>query len=146
MATTKVNARDWTFELNTGTEAIPAWTEIGGITSMTIGRESEDVDTTDFASNGVAEHEKMERGRTIELEGFFLEDTGTGTRDAGQAAVETLADAVGSASLDQLRITSPGGKTYTQKVSAELGEIGGGKNDKSSWGVSFTRSGATTVA
>lgn len=145
MATQKINARDWTFEISDGS-ATPVWTEIGGINTMTIGRESETTDTTTFDSAGEAEHNVMQRGRTLELEGFFLEDPADGTRDPGQEAVETLADAVGEASLQDIRITSPGGTTWTHKMSAELADQGGGNNDKTSWGVSLTRSGATTAA
>lgn len=145
MAVTKINARDWTFEISDGA-ATPVFTEIGGINTMTIGREATDTDTTTFDSAGQAEHEVMERGRTLEVEGFFLEDTSDGTRDPGQEAVETLADAVGAESLQDIRITSPGGSTWTHKMSCELGDQGGGNNDKTSWSASFTRSGATTTA
>jgi hypothetical protein len=140
----KVSARDWSFELNTGTEAIPAWTEIGGLNTFEISREHEETDTTDFASAGAAEHEVMQRGRSIKVEGFFLENADS-TRDAGQQAVEDLADAVGAASRKQLRVSSPNGKTFTQKVSAAIEPVGGGNNDKTSWGATFKRSGTTTV-
>lgn len=145
MAVTKINARDWTFELGNLAAASTTWTQIGGVTSFSVGRSSQQADTADFDSGGVDEHEVMSRGRTITVEGLFLEDPATGARDAGQSAVETLADATGDASLKQLRITSPGGTILTQKVSAELGTVGGGRNAKTSWSVTFTRSGATTA-
>lgn len=146
MATTKINARDWTFEIGDGDPGGTGevYTEIGGINTMTIGREAEDTDTTTFESAGNAEHEVMQRGRTFEVEGFYLEDVADGTRDPGQEMVETVGDAVGTNSLRNLRITSPGGTTLTQQVSVEVGDVGGGNNDKTSWSATFTRSGATT--
>lgn len=142
----KVNARDWSFELNTGTVALPVWTEIGEINTMTLSRSKEDTDTTVFDSNGNAEHEVMQRGQSFTIEGFYGENPADGVRDAGQAAVEALADATGIASLKQVRVTSPGGTTKTFLASAEVGDVGGGNNDKTSWSATFTRSGATTTA
>lgn len=146
MATQKINARDWTFEIGDGVDPGETFTEIGGINTMTIGRESEDTDTTTFDSAGNAEHNVMQRGRTLEVEGFFLEDPADGTRDPGQQMVEALGDLVGEASLRNIRITSPAGTTWTHKMSVEVGDQGGGNNDKTSWSATFTRSGATTVA
>jgi hypothetical protein len=144
----KVNARDWTFELGDGDPAGTGevFTQIGGITSMEITQGQQETDTTDFASAGNAEHEVMERSRNITVTGHFDENPADGTRDAGQEAVETLANAVGADSLRNLRVTSPGATTWTQLVSARLGAVGGGNNDKSSWGATFVRSGATTKA
>lgn len=146
MAVEKVNARDWVVEINTGTVALPTWVQVGGVTSFTIGRDAEEVDTTDFDSNGIEEHQVMQRGKTITLEGFYLEDPASKGRDAGQTAVETHADEVGVASLKQYRFTSP---ALTRKValfSAKVGDVGGSNNDKTSWGVELKRSGAEAVA
>lgn len=147
MAVTKVDARAWAFAIwdPAANAGAGGYVEVGGINSMTIGRESETTDTTDFDSAGKAEHQIMQRGRTITIEGFHLEDPGTGARDSGQQLVESLAEAVGDASLQDFQITSPGGTTYTQKVSAELGDVGGGNNDKTSWSATLARSGGTTV-
>lgn len=145
MAVTKVNARDFTFELSDG-DPTPTWTPIGGITTMTLSRNQEEADNTTFDSNGIPEHYVMSRGRSFSVEGKYLEDPADGTRDPGQAAVEALADLTGPNSLRELRITTPGGTTLTQSVSARLGDVGGGTNDTASWGVEFVRSGDTTVA
>ena len=80
------------------------------------------------------------------LSGFWLEDVSDGSRDPGQAAVETLAKAVGLASLGQFRITSPGGNTITFLASAEVTLFGGGNNDPASWQAALTVSGDVTYA
>jgi hypothetical protein len=146
MAREKVNARDWVVEINTGTEAVPVWTQIGGLTSFTIDRNDEETDTTDFDSGGLEEHHVMQRGKTIGLEGFYLEDPADESRDPGQAAVEALAEAVGAASLKQFRFQSPAGNGRVAKFSAKLGTVGGGNNDKTSWAVELKRSGAEAAA
>lgn len=142
MAVEKVNARDWVVEINTGTPAVPVWTQIGGLTSFSLGHTSEKTPTTDFDSGGRSEHQVMERGGSITIEGRFLEDPANGTRDAGQAAVETLGDAVGNASLGTFRFTSPGNTAKTRKASVDLGDQGGGNNDKTSWSATLEFSGA----
>ncbi len=146
MAVEKVLARGWSFEINTGTEGAPTWTKIGGIETFSIEKEKTDAEGTDFDSAGWAEHVVAERGVSISLEGFHKEDSSTGDRDAGQEAVEALADAVGDASLDQFRMTSPGGNTWTFYASADVGGPGGGRNDYASWSCTLKVSGQITKA
>src|SRR5690606_10420287 len=105
MAVTKVLARGWKFEINTGTPEIPAWTPIKGINSFSIATTKNDADVTDFDSDGWLKHIPASRGRSITLEGFYLEDPDTGDRDPGQEAVEELADKVGFPALAQFRMT-----------------------------------------
>lgn len=146
MAVTKFLARDLTIQINTGTIAVPVWTGIGGLNTLTHSPSSSDAETTDFDSNGRAEHMKAERGDSWSLAGFHLEDVATGDRDAGQAAVETLAQAIGLTSLDQFRITSPGANTSTFMASAEVTTAGGGNNDAAAWQAVIRVSGAITYA
>jgi hypothetical protein len=146
VAVEKVSARDWVVEINTGTVAVPAWTQIGGINNFVIGRNDEETDTTDFDSGGMEEHHVMQRGKTLGLEGFFKEDPANGDRDAGQEAVEAHAELVGAASLKQYRFTSPGGTGKVAMFSAKIGSVGGGNNDKTSWAVELKRSGAEAAA
>lgn len=146
MAVTKFLARDLSIDINTGTEAAPVWTPIKGINSLTHSPSSSDAETTDFDSNGRSEHMKAERGDSWTLSGFALEDVATGARDPGQLAVETLGRAVGLASLDQFRLTSPGGNTATFSASAEVTTAGGGNNDPASWQAVIRSSGPITYA
>lgn len=142
----KVLARDWKVEINTGTTGAPVWTEVKGLNSLTFNKSKNDADTTDFKSAGNAEHIVASRSRSVTLEGFYLEDPADKARDAGQAAVETSAEAVGVASLKQYRITTPAGTLRTFSASVNVGGTGGGNDDPTSWSAELTVSGTVTVA
>lgn len=146
MAITKFLARDLTCDINTGTIAAPVWTPVKGLNTITHSPSSTDAETSDFDSEGRAEHMKAERGDSWALAGFSLEDVSTGDRDPGQAAVEVLGRAIGPASLGQFRLTSPGGNTATFMASAEVTTAGGGTNDAAAWGATITASGPITYA
>jgi hypothetical protein len=143
LAVTKVSARKWTFGVST--DGRGTWTTINGINKFSFGRSSSRTDTTDFTADGIETGEIMQRGASLKLEGFFLEDLATKARDAGQAAVETFAEVVGPASVGDFRLTSPGGKVYTFSGTVELGDYSGGNNDKTPWSATITRSGALTI-
>lgn len=146
MPITKFLARDLNIDINTGTIGAPVWTPVGGLNTLSHSPSSSDAETTDFDSNGRAEHMKAERGDSWALAGFSLEDVTTGVRDAGQEAINVLGRATGLTSLAQFRITSPGGKTITFMASAETTLHGGGNNDAASWAANLTVSGAVTYA
>ena len=88
----------------------------------------------------------MERGLEFTIAGHHLEDALTGDRDPGQAAVETLARAVGLAAMGRFRVTSPGGNVDSFLASAEVTTAGGGHNDPAAWSAKLTISGAVTHA
>lgn len=147
MAKTKVLARNWIIEVDTDPLATvptgtPVWTKVGGVNTFTISSDKEDADTTDFDSVGHSEHIVASRSNEITFEGFFIEDQTDGSRDAGQEAVEDYADKIGPESIAKIRLTSPGGKVRQFNGSFVTGDVGGGNNDATSWGASFTPSGA----
>lgn len=143
MALVKILARHLSPELNTGTDALPVWTPIGGLTSLTFSTSKTDTDDTDFDSDGEAEHKVAARARSITFAGFYKEDPATGDRDAGQEALLALADAIGYDSLKPFRITTPGGNMTEYSVSARVdGPAGGGLNDNSGFNGELTVSGA----
>lgn len=149
MAAIKYNARDVEFQiedfLSPGT-----WTAIapGAINTFTKSREYETTDTTTFGSDGQAEGQNMQIGKTITLEGFRLKDPSTGALDAGQALVEAQAERLGEDSLCGFRFAAPGDANWEVWTDAyfQLGDEGGGNNDKVSWSVTVTRSGPATSA
>lgn len=143
MPATKINVRDWTIEIQSK-DATPVWTAIGNLKNMTIGRTSVNVDLTDGDSAGMEETQIMQRGKTLTFEGSFLEDA-SGTRDAGQDLVEDAAGAVGDDSHYGFRVTTPAGTVETWADAVfEVSDVGGGHNDKTSWGFTVTRSGASS--
>lgn len=139
----KYNARDVEFQIED--PATPGtWVEIGGINTFTKSHEEEVADTTTFGSQGEAESEKMQKSKTMVLEGFRFRNP----VDPGQALVETLHERLAEDSLGGFRFAHKDDtdwEVWTAHVN--LGDQGGGNNDKTSWSATFTRSGAnTTVA
>ena len=138
-ANNKVLARNYTLEVYDGTAYLP----INGINTLTISTEKESTDTTTFDSDGMAEHLATQRAKTISAEGYEYYDE-AGVQDAGQAEVETLSDAVGTAAESTLHIVHDNsGREKWLNGTFNLADIGGGNNDPSSWGFEFERTGAS---
>lgn len=138
----KYNARDVQFEIedpdNPGT-----WVAISAIETFTKSHDEETTATTDFGSQGQAQSEKMEISKTMTIEGKRLRNP----VDPGQALVETLSERLAENSLGGFRfahIDDTAWVVWTAHVN--LGDQGGGNNDKVSWSATFTRSGAETTA
>ena len=139
MAVKKVLARNW--EVRVGSTDGSGGTEIKGINSIGFTFDKEDAETTDFDSEGWAEHIPAERGRSLTLEGFFLEDPANGTRDSGQDEVEDLADEVGHDGIEEFTLKSPGGTEKYFDASVNIQDIGGANNEPTSWGAELTVTG-----
>lgn len=146
MALQKYNARDVVFEIEDF--ATPnTWIEIGGVNTFSKSHEEETADTTTFASAGQAESQKMQVGKGLQIEGMRLRDSVTGALDPGQAKVEALSERLGEESLGKVRFAhaeDDNWEVWTAHVN--LGDQGGGNNDKVGWSATFTRSGASTTA
>lgn len=149
MALTKYNARDVEFEIED--PATPGtWVAIGpkAISTFTRGFDYETADTTTFGSEGRAESQNMQEGTTLGMEGFRLRDDATGALDPGQSLVEAQSKKLGDASLTGFRFSHKDDTTWVVWADAhfQLGDQGGGNNDKTSWSVTVTRSGPETTA
>jgi hypothetical protein len=146
MALQKYNARDVEFEIEDF--ASPGtWIAIGGLNTFSKSHDEETAETTTFASDGQAESQKMEISKSLQIEGLRLRDSVTGALDSGQAKVEALAERLGEESLGQLRFAHKDDTTWeVWTVHVNLGDQGGGNNDKTSWSATFTRSGASSSA
>lgn len=144
--TTDIPARDFTFELNTGTVGVPIWTEVTGINTWSHSPQSNDANTTTFDDNGRLAHFKASRGDQFTLAGIYKEDPANGDRDPGQEAVEAWGAAVGSASKKQFRITSPGGTIKTFLATSTVTSGGGANDDPTAWSAQVTVSGAITTS
>lgn len=142
--TTKILARDFDFHLNTGTVGVPVWTEILGVNSWSHSPTGNDADTTTFDEDGRLSHMKASRGDSFTLDGLYLTDVGTATRDAGQAAVAAWADEIGPDSLKQFRITNPDTTTLVFLASATTTQGGGGNDDPAAFSIAMTVSGIVT--
>ena len=135
---TKVLSRDFKISVNTGSEAVPAWTQIMGLgdDGIAISPSSSDVDFSDASDGGWEKPVIIRRGYSVALKGDRMEAT-DGTRDPGQAAVEAVQDEMGLPGLLQFKIASPATtpETLTFKASVEATPFGG--SDKSSWEASL---------
>lgn len=156
MAAQKYNARDVRFAIE-DFNSPGTWVEFrtavagsgeGGINTFTKGHAYEAADTTVFGSGGRAETQNMQEGKTLGLQGFRLKDPTTGALDPAMALAEAQAGRLGVDSLCGFRFAAPGDTTWTVWPDAtfQLGEEGGGNNDKVTWACTITRSGAETTA
>lgn len=149
MAARKVPARDLIVQVSDGA-GVPTWLGIAGYKQVVVnpGENEETVDSTDYASAGEYEGMVMQRGASLQPEGFLVKDHLTGVLDAGQARCETLAAGKAYASLGAVRFRHPQDTLWKVWNTAmfSLGEQGGGNNDLTTWSVKITRSGASTTA
>lgn len=146
MAIVKVRADAFKISVNTGTDAAPVYTPIGGIRNFSVSSSKNDIDTRDFDSGGWLEHIVGSRGKSFSISGAREEDEATGARDPGQEAVEASGDALGAAAVIKYQIESPGGKLYEFAASADVTPFGGGLDEFATWEAGLTMSGAWTVA
>ncbi|MFJ3173795.1 phage tail tube protein [Streptomyces roseus] len=149
MATEKYSARDVRFQIEN--YASPGtWVDIAplAINTWSKSEEEETADVTTFGSNGNAESQKMQIGKSITLEGFRLRDPATGALDPGQTIAEAMNDRLGTSSLTGFRFAHATDTTWVvwAQTRVSLGDQGGGNNDPTSWSATFTRSGASTTA
>lgn len=139
MAKQKLLGRFFSFLVNTGTEAAPVYTQVGGINSGTIDWDTSDADVTDFYSGGWNESLTAERGASLSLEGMFVEDpvsTVPGERDAGQLKLEDQEKKFGYD--DQIRFRVSSSKSAKVIIDGLVrtevaGPTGGGQNDPVGW-------------
>ena len=132
----KVLSRDFKIGVNTGTIAMPVYTNIGGLDEdgISFSTSSRETDFMDADDGGVAKPVIIGHGYTCALKGARMESVLDGTRDPGQAAVEAMQDITGLAGMLMYQITSPAAATpevLTFSATSNVNAIGGG--DKSAW-------------
>lgn len=142
----QINARDYIFEVSEDPGATtPVWAAIGGLESFDLNPSEgeESTDTTTFSSGGVAESQAMQRGASLQVTGKVVRNGAT--VDAGQEAADNLALKVGEESLGGFRFRHVDDTTWVVWTAwVSKANIGGGINDKTTWGATFTRSGAAS--
>lgn len=148
----KIDARDWIFEIEVpGIDPAPAtWVEIGGINTWELDRNANSATTEDTTnkSKGQYEGHASQRGGSLNVEGYWeVEDDDETVQDAGQVAVDALAEKVGRASNAGFRFRH---ESHTEwvvwpRAHVEPGAVGGGHNDNTTWSANFIRSGAATT-
>ena len=122
MGVDEVFIRNMGAEINAGTEAVPIWTNIGGIKGGSLPQpEISDEDNTKWSNSGVKSHKPAGAKYSSTLKGFYQEDESTGARDAGQEACEAMTGLFGNDGIKQFRLTSPGGTAKVAKASCVAG-------------------------
>ncbi len=147
MVAQKLNARDMIIQISDNA-AVPVWTDIAGLTSFKYdpAKEEKAADTTTFQSAGNFEHEIMQRGAMISLDGWRIADSVTGVQDPGQARVEVQHALLGPASRGSVRFRHILDTTWkVWNATVTLGAQDGKTNDKLGWACGFARCGASTT-
>jgi len=132
----KVLSRDFKIAVNTGTTALPVYTNIGGLDEdgISFSTSSRKVDFMDADDGGAAKPVVIGHGYTCALKGARMESVVDGARDPGQAAVEAMQDLTGLAGMLMYQITSPALATpevLTFSATSNVNSMGGG--EKTAW-------------
>lgn len=143
MAPVQIPVRDTIIEVSDGA-AMPVWTEVGGLTSITLNpSENEEVqETATLDDEGFYSEYKMQRGAVIEVEGKLYADPADDTRDPGQQVVEDNGVKVGIESRSDLRMRRKNAaewKVWT--ATTTTGEQGGETNETTGFAATWTRCG-----
>lgn len=148
MAIDIILSRQSKFEVNTGTEAVPAWTPVGGLTGITRDNPATMAEGNTYDSGGWDKSLKSRQGLAFTITAKYLVDAANGARDPGQEAVDLQAREIGTAGLKQYRFSDGAttGDIITFKGHASGGYTGGGVDDNAGWSATITANGAPTFS
>lgn len=138
-----VLAREFDLDINTGTIADPVWTPIGGITGITPGQTVQNVDVTDFDTDGWEDNIPVQRGKSLSV-AINYKENGDADLDPGQEALIALGDAMGSGAKKQFRHRSPNGRGHTFLATCAIAWPGGEKTANSTCTAELTMRGKPT--
>lgn len=148
MAAEEILSRDFVMSINTGTVAVPVWTPIGGLDDdgISFSPSTQTANARVAADGGWDKPAIIGRGAEYKLKGKRYEDPSDGTRDAGQAAVETYGRGMGSGARAQFKLESPATtpETLTFMASVDCTPLGGG--EFAAWEATLMVYGEPTVA
>lgn len=150
MAQQEFLARDFFFEINTGTSGAPVWTDIGGVTTWDLKEAQKEADATDFSDNGYSSAMVVSAAMSVSLKGNL--NTDGDTRDPGQKAVEAAARTFGPAGIKEYRIWGPrtaasfdeAAGTIEFAAAAKLTGTGGGNEALLPWSAELLVDGKPT--
>ena len=139
-------ARNVAFFINTGTDAVPVWTEIKGLVQHSWNMTKNDADITTYDSDGWNEHVVASRAKGVTLTGKQKEDVATATRDPGQLACETTAEEVGYNAMKKFKMSFESGRNLIGVGSIQVTPSGGGNDDPNAWEAVINFSGKPVLA
>jgi len=108
---------------------------VEGVSSVTLGKDYTDSDTSTNDSDGAGESLPTKIGRTIDLEGKRLEDS-SGSLTTGQELLDSYSDAVGHDAVKGYTLSTQAGDGVAKSFDAwvEFGEpIGGDHESHVTW-------------
>jgi len=133
----EVLSDDFVISINTGSEESPTWTPILGLKSHRWSESNtKEVDASNRSTRGRGQTRVVRRGNTLTFGGNFFEDESDGTRDPGQAAVETLASQIIPDDLGWFAYETPGGTVKYLQATAKMSDEGGDLDSLCEWGAS----------
>ena len=147
------NGVEVTFGSTTGHDVGDRWTfdagktPIEGISTVTLGKDYTDSDTSDNDSAGNAESLPTKIGRSVDIEGNRLEDT-NGDLATGQLLLQDQSEFVGYDNETEYILSSQSGDGVEKVFDAwvEFGEpIGGGHEDHVGWSATLHVNGSITT-
>ena len=140
-------SRLWVLEVNTGTEDVPAYTRVNGLTSLTLTITPNEVDVTDNDSDGWTDMLVTCRAWSLAVAGWdgYTGPDNAPVDDPGQAALKTKGLLTGNEAYTGVRFyRSDTGAGYTGRTNANYSGAGGDTKAAEPFNCSLTGSGAPT--
>jgi predicted secreted protein len=120
--------RRWKLQVNTGTEESPVYTDVLGISSITLNIEANEVDVSDFDSEGWSDSLTTFRSWSIAVQGFdgYTGTSGAPVEDPGQAYLKTKGLLTGDDAYVGVRLyRTDTNKGYEGRATANYTNVGG---------------------
>lgn len=127
---------DILIKVNTGTEAVPVWTNVGGQRGATLSESADTIETTHKASGGYKEYEYGYGDWTISCDGLYIEN------DAGY---EALVTAMRTKAKVKARWVEANGDTYEGTALVTSRDLEGPYDGEATYSIELQGSGAPTI-
>lgn len=148
MALKKRLSRLWVFQVDTGTEGAPNYVRVNGLTSATLSIDPNEVDVSDFDSEGWSDNLTTFRSFALALQGFdgYTGPDNAPVADPGQAALKAKGLLTGSEAYADIRFyRSDTNAGYNGRVTVNYTGAGGEVKGAEPFNVNCTGSGALTA-
>lgn len=135
-------------EVNTGTEATPAWTVVRGLSRIELPITAEEVDVSDFDSEGWSDSLTTFRSWSVNVEGFdgFTGPGETPVDDPGQLALKNKGLLTGYDAYADVRMyRTDNQKGYSGRVSVNWSGAGGELKGVEPFNCTLTGAGALSA-
>lgn len=140
----KLPVRFQRLEMNTGSEESPTWTRVRGLTTIELTIEPNEVDVSDFDSEGWSDSLTTFRSWALNVQGYegYTGPDNAPVEDPGQAALKARGLATGAGAYADVRFyRTDNNKGYTGRVSANWSGTGGEVKGVSPFNCPMTGSG-----